>query len=42
MVNFVELQTQLQGIHLIDEVEDEITRTISANGKHSSALAYKA
>jgi hypothetical protein len=41
VVQFVELWTQLQGIHLIDDIEDNITWTLTANGKYSVASAYK-
>jgi hypothetical protein len=42
LVQFVELWTQLQSIHLNEDIEDNISRTLSLSGQYSAVSAYKA
>jgi hypothetical protein len=42
LVQFVELWTQLQSIHLNEDIEDNISWTLSLSGQYSAMSAYKA
>jgi hypothetical protein len=42
VVQFVNLWTKIQIIHLAEEFEDDISWTLTADGQYSAASAYKA
>jgi hypothetical protein len=41
IVQYVELWTQLQGIHLAEDITDDITWTLLASGQYSTTSSYK-
>jgi hypothetical protein len=42
VVQFVKLWTKIDRVHLYEDIEDNISWTLTANGQYSAASAYKA
>jgi hypothetical protein len=42
VVQFVNLWTKIQTIHLVEDTKDDISWTLTTNGQYSAASAYKA